>query len=208
MGNNTTSYRIIAICGNMQTGKDTLATMITKHCHNGMVCIINYSDAIAASCSREFGIPIDTFRDVGIKNVAIPTLNNRTPRDLMRIVGDAGRSVDPDYWNIKVKEKIDHWIVAARKHNTGNPKITFVIPGLRMRAEAAYVQTVLKGSIIGIRRPATHDVDINVPSEVEVASVLEDFAITVIDNDQGLASLDEKAAAMIDTVPFNKFLHV
>jgi hypothetical protein len=173
-----------------------------------MVCIINYSDAIAASCAREFVLHVETFRDIGIRSVPIPRLNNRTPRDLMRIVGDAGRAVDPDYWNHKVKDQIDHWIVAARKHNTGNPKITFVIPGLRMLAEAAYVQTVLKGSIIGIRRPLSHDVDVNVPSEIEVEAVIKDFAITVIDNNQGLASLDEKAAAVIDTVPFNKFLHV
>jgi hypothetical protein len=178
---------IVAIAGPHNTGKDVVASFLTKH--YGFIRI-SWADELCRVVSHKYGLPYQ--RLLGLTpedrqwritpNPSIPGLQQTplTPLEVLNLEGDGSRAVQQDVW-------VNHLL----NHIKGSSS-NWVIPGTRRLNEA---EAVLKrqGSLWYINRPNTElsAVEEELPLVKQIASV-------VIENSSTLEELESKVINLVE----------
>ncbi len=110
---------LIGLVGLKRSGKDTTADYLVEKFG---FTKSNFADPIRQFIEQQFGLPIA--EQLAAKDTPNRKLGYKTPRQVMRILGEAYRSVDPNFWINKTLVKYDM-----------HPGKNFVIADVRLPSE-------------------------------------------------------------------------
>lgn len=112
---------IIGLTGYKGCGKDTLASLLVER--EGFIKM-SFADKLREVCSDVFGIPMEWFLDSHHKDSA--EYHGKTPREILIIVGECMRSINPNVWvdvvmdQCRIAPSLDYVISDVRHENEAN----------------------------------------------------------------------------------------
>lgn len=168
---------VIGISGYPGHGKDTVAKAFGLY---GDFVKYSLADPLYELVSFTFGVPVDKLRDRSYKDLPMLELGNKSPRQVLQIVGtDYMRSINDHVW---IDKFLDYY------HKV-TPSTQIVVPDVRFRNEQAEIKK-LGGITIGVidpRKPPDSKV-ISHKSEHDVPYLVNSATYKII-NDSTIENL-------------------
>ena len=99
---------VIALVGLKGSGKSTSAGIVSELLSpRYRVGRDAFARAVRELASIVFDVPLGTFYDDSTKETSLGILGGRTPREVMRNVGEGVRKFDPDFWINTLMHKLE-----------------------------------------------------------------------------------------------------
>lgn len=133
---------IIGISGKKGSGKNTVADIIKYKIKKKHIRLVSFAEPIKEILSLLLNVPLETLEDRNFKKTRLSAeFDNKTPRELMKIIGTFMRTT--------VNE--DFWINQIMKQIYDNSDTLYVITDVRYKNE---MNAILKrgGEIIRVER--------------------------------------------------------
>lgn len=163
---------IIGFAGYSRAGKDTCADFYDKESRRA------FADPLKKMCSEFSGIPLELFYDKKDE----PLSNGKTPRDLLKLVGKAWRTFDPDVF-----------VKAATK----DLECDAVFSDVRMENECRAIQKK-GGTVVFVDRPGISEGDDG------TEQFKREWADHVVLNDSDIDTLRTRVTRILPPVPFRQ----
>lgn len=192
---------IIGFAGKMGVGKDTAADVYIEALMSGAYedshkrvnsfTKMAFADELKEDIESFFGLRRRVLNDQTLKNQKIPEFD-KTPREIMQAYGAFMRSIKPDYWVYRLRNRVLEF--TFRYHG---PFLIF-LSDVRYPDEADMIRE-LGGAVVLIEGPQRIEV---VGGGHESERALEGYTgfLTTIDNSGTEADLLEQVAIIVDCI--------
>jgi len=160
--------RIIGICGQARSGKDTIADYLSSKYNFRKIA---FADKLKWALSSLFFLSNNQL--YGDKKEEIDLYWNKSPRALLQGVGDKLREVHPDIWIRHVRRQVE-----------SIADIDFVITDIRYKNELQMVKEI-GGDVWFVRRPTAPEIEGSKThaSEMELLTIPQNKFDKIIIND-------------------------